>query len=168
MMSYSNQYSHGKRNRNNSRYIWFAVFFFLLIATVFGYRKMQRTPEWSRPVAQYYGKAATWIAERKEHLTQKAAKVRKNIEVSDDPDRAVNFEFYNTLEDMQSMQARVEVETEARNQPKKLADAEQNNDKTAAPPLASVKPKTKQVVKVSQAADLEKDLLATMKQRGGR
>ncbi len=70
------------------------------------------------------GSAVLWqggnvVAERKEKLSQKAAKVRKSVEVSDDPDRAVNFEFYNTLEDMQSMQARVEVETEARNQTKK-------------------------------------------------
>src|SRR3990167_6889882 len=102
MMSYSNQYSHGKRNTNNLRYIWIAVFVLLLIAAFFGYRKMARTPEWSRPVAQYYGKAATWIAERKQQLTQKAVKVRESVEVSDDPDRTVNFEFYNTLEDMQS------------------------------------------------------------------
>lgn len=159
-MSFSNQYSHGKRKSSRSRYAWLAIILMLVmvsIAAVFSFKQVRHHPEWSRPVAEYYGRAATWVAERKQRLRQTAAAVKKNVEVSNDPERVVNFEFYNTLEDMQSMQVSVDAEAAAtKNLAQKVVTSE-----------ALPKARVKKPARITQAADLENDLLATMKQQGG-
>lgn len=161
-MSYSNQYSHGKRHGSRSRYAWAMLVIMLIIlvtGAVFSLKKARQHPEWSKPVAEYYGRAATWVAERKQRLRQTAAAVKKNVEVSDDPERVVNFEFYNTLEDMQSMQVTANAEEAAA---KNLAQ------KVVTPPVSLPKIKPKKPAKIAEATDLERDLLATMKQGGGK
>lgn len=151
-MSFSNQYSQGRRKGGRARYVWILVALMIagLIASGFALNKVSKHPEWTRPVAEYYGQAASWVAERKQRLKQTAAAVKKNVEVSNDPDRVVNFEFYNTLEDMQSMQSAVNIEE---TQSKNLA--------------AEQKAKPKKPARITQAADLERDMLATIKQQGG-
>lgn len=162
-MHYNSHYGHGRRQSKAARYlVLLAVLVIIASAIIFvGIKQIQQHPAWSKPVAEYYGRAASWIAERKKRFSQTAAAVRKNVEVGDEPDRAVNFEFYNTLQDMQSMQTQVEAEINNN-------AAAKNSDKKPAKMAAAVaKIKAKKTVTITQAADLEKDVLATMKQQSG-
>lgn len=159
-MSFSNQYSHGKRHDRRFRYGWLLIAIMLvafLAAVIVGYKKINQHPEWTHPVAEYYGRAATWVAERKQRLQETAAAVKKNVEVSNDPERVVNFEFYNTLADMKSMQVSVDAD----------AAAAAAAVKKITPPKIQAKVSTKKSVRITRAADLERDLLATMKQQSG-
>lgn len=151
-MSYQSYYAHGRRHKNSTRYlVLLAVLVMIAGALIFiGIKQIERHPDWTKPVAQYYGRAASWVADRKKNYSQKAAAVRKNIEVGDDPDRTVNFEFYNTLQEMQSMQAQEETKVEHENKK-----------------IVAVKTPTKKTVTISQATDIEKDLLTAMKQSSG-
>lgn len=128
-------------------------------------------PEWVEDIAAYRENIGTWLAERKKSMHHGVGKV-SNAPEEDDGDRPVNFEFYSTLQDMKSMQA--EAHSAAQ---RKLAE---KNSQEAVVKAASSKTmadnkrdsgeqsakKTKSV-KISHAADLEKDLLATIKQTGG-
>lgn len=128
-------------------------------------------PEWAEEIAAYREQIGTWLAERKKSMHHGVAKVGKVTE-EDDGDRPVNFEFYSTLQDMKSMQA--EAHSAAQ---RKLA--EKNSQEAVVKSIPSKmmvdnkrdsgeqSAKKSKSVKISHAADLEKDLLATIKQTGG-
>lgn len=163
-MNYNSHYGHGRRQNNSTRYlVLLAVLVIIASAIIFvGIKQIEQHPAWSKPVAEYYGRAASWIAERKKRFSQTAAAVRKNVEVGDESDRVVNFEFYNTLQDMQSMQSQVEAEVNHDNAAAKSIDKKPVKLATAATQAAKLK--MKKTVTITQAADLEKDVLAAIKQ----
>lgn len=122
--------------------------------------------EWFNTLAEYRENVTNWLAERKNNMHHGIAKVRSQPAANDDDDRPVNFEFYNTLQEMKSMSV------DARN----AVEAKQAEKVSAAPvtKIASQKSndavqtnKKSQSAKISHAADLEKDLLAAMKKNGG-
>ncbi len=170
-MNYNSHYGHGRRQNKPARYLaLLAVLVVIASAIIFvGIKQIEQHPAWSKPVAEYYGRTASWIAERKKRFSQTAAAVRKNVEVGDESDRVVNFEFYNTLQEMQSMQSQVEAEMSQSNTAAK--SGEKKPARLAAAMSPTVKQKAKKMVAITQAADLEKDVLAAikqpMKQQGG-
>lgn len=135
----------------------------------FTFYQYKAHPEWAEDIAAYREHLGTWLAERKKNMHHGAGKV-SNAPEEDDGDRPVNFEFYSTLQEMKSMQA--EAHSAAQ---RKLAE---KNGKEVVVKSASSKAlaenkrdNTEQVAKnvksINHAADLEKDLLATIKQTGG-
>lgn len=163
-MNYNSHYGHGRRQNKTARYlVLLAVLVIIASAIIFvGIKQIEQHPAWSKPVAEYYGRTASWIAERKKRFSQTAAAVRKNVEVGDESDRVVNFEFYNTLQDMQSMQSQVEAEVIQDKAAAKSIDKKPARLATTTSPVT--KQKFKKTVTITQAADLEKDVLAAIKQ----
>jgi hypothetical protein len=158
-MSYSNQYSRGNRKYDQRKSIWprliFASVLVLLVAGVVGtVYEFKKHPEWSETIAEYRTSFTTWVALRKQHLNQKVATIKRNVSGTDETERAVNFEFYNTLQDMQPMQVAAQAEMRKNQEQKTL--------NKIIPPVKTVK-----TAKESRATDLENELLAAIKQQGG-
>jgi hypothetical protein len=159
-MSYSNQYSRGKRKHGQQgggwpRIIFAAVILVLISVVIFIFYEYKQHPAWGESVADYRSRFSAWVAERKQHLNQKVVSIKHDVVDSDEADRAVNFEFYNTLQDAQPMQAAAQAEMKRNIEQKSIAKA--------APVAKAVKS-----AKIIHAADLEKDLLAAIKQGGGK
>ncbi len=149
-MSYSNQYSRGNRKHSQDETSWarimLAAFLFLfLCAAIVGIYEYKTHPKWAENVAEYRERLSTWYTMRKENLNKKVASVRREVGDSEGSERVVNFEFYNTLQDVPPMQVAAQAEMKK----------SQELKATAAAP------------KISHAADLEKDLLAAIKQKTG-
>ena len=180
-MDYSNHHSRGRYKSGFTRLQRFYLVLGIVAlvgAGIFAVYEYQTHPQWAETVAGYHNSVNTWLTERKQNMHHGvAAKGRKDVADREDSDQAVNFEFYSTLQDMKSM----EVEAQAAAQ-KKLVDQSDAEAKTkiAVEKNASLKtvavkkqdhavPTAKKIkpVKISHAADLEKDLLATMKQKSG-
>lgn len=122
---------------------------FLMAAAGFVFYEYKTHPAWSAKLAAYRENVSNWLAERKQSMHHGIAKVRTQAAGNSEEDRPVNFEFYNTLQDMKAMSvdARAAVQ-------KKTNEAVQVAKKS-------------QSAKISHAADLEKDLLAAMKKNSG-
>lgn len=165
-MSYSNQYSYGARHLNKRRSKWMRVFIItaivlLLAATFFVVREVKRNPIWMQTLTNYRESVTAWVSLRKQRLHQTVANVRKESKNRDDDERVVKFEFYNTLQDMQSMQVQAQAAATKKQEQKTL---EKLNANQIAATATSAKIK-KPVKIITQAADLENDLLAVMKQQ---
>jgi hypothetical protein len=130
------------------------VIVLLIGAAGFVFYEYRTHPAWSHTLAEYREKVTDWLAERKKNMHHGIAKVGKQSVENDDDDRRVNFEFYNTLQDMKSMS----VDARAAAQVKK---SETVSSSTA------VKTVSQKSTKISHAAEIEKDLLAAMKKSDG-
>ena len=163
-MSYSSQYPRGKRKFNQrsigwSRIIYTMTLLTLLSAVIFGIYEYKSHPEWSVQVAEYRERFTSWLALRKQHLNQKVAKVRRAVGDGEDAERVVNFEFYNTLQDVPPMQVAAQAAMKQKQDQKLEQEQKQEQRVAVKPAVASAK--------ISRAADLEKDLLAAIKQKDG-
>ena len=188
-MSYSNQPYRGKRQPPKQRSRWWlvAIMFVITVAvtTFFVMRDIRQNADWVQEATNYRERLATWIDERKQHISKTVVRARKEVGVSDESERVVAFEFYDTLQDMQSMQVEAQAQADKNLEENvSLKPAVKLAEKSAPAPsvkpvIKSVaKPKVKRVIastaksakytKISHAADLEKDLLATMKKKSGR
>lgn len=147
-MDYSNL-SRGKRKTAAPRLMLAGVIVLLIGAAGFVFYEYRKHPEWTNKLAAYREKVTDWLAERKKNMHHGIAKVGNQPAVNDDEDRHVNFEFYNTLQDMKSMSA---------SQVKKSENVSASS---------AVKTVSQKSTKISHAAEIEKDLLAAMKKSDG-
>lgn len=147
-MDYSNL-SRGKRKTAAPRLMLAGVIVSLIGAAGFVFYEYRTHPAWSNKLAAYREKVTDWLAERKKNMHHGIAKVGNQPVANDDEDRHVNFEFYNTLQDMKSMSA---------SQVKK-------SDNVSA--SSAVKTVSQKSTKIIHAAEIEKDLLAAMKKNDG-
>lgn len=139
-----------------------AVVVALAASLFFVVRDVRRNAAWTESVSEYSSRFKSWVTERKQHLNQTVAQVKKQVGERDDSERVVNFEFYNTLQDMKSMQVDATAKVNQSLEQKALA-------KTAEKAVTTPAVKTKKIVKITQASDLENDLLSVIKQpRGGK
>lgn len=147
----------------------------LLSAVGFSVYEYKIHPEWLENVVAYKERVGFWLSERKQGIRPGIAKVGGDADEQDHAVRPVNFEFYSTLQDMTSMQAEARAEAQLM-----LAEKEAAESKRVAAKPAPVKKvasnfrgsaspdtKNRKQIKVNHAADLEKDLLATIKKTGG-
>lgn len=165
-MSYSSQYSRFNRKPpRQARWRRLLLIFAVLVVAAVVFlvvREFQRNPSWIQGIADNSERVKAWVIERKQNLNQTVAKVKKQVGETDPSERTVNFEFYNTLQDMKSMQVDVAAKVT-----KSLEET--TIIKPADKPVIASATKVKKPVKITRAADLEKDLLSAMKQpRGGK
>lgn len=129
-----------------------AIFVLLIVGIIIVINKFKHHPEWSEALKTYQSSFQAWLSDRKQKLHQTVATVQHEVDEGNGEPPAVKFEFYNTLQDMQAMQAKPTPKF-AENKPVLKPQTE--------------KPKLGLKSKSSAHADLEQDILSTMKKSGG-
>jgi hypothetical protein len=175
IMDYSNHHPRGRHKPELSA--WSRILLATFIVIVMGgggflIYEYKTNKVWAGKYNEYHASVTSWLAERKKNMHHGIAKVRTSSRDQESQEEAVNFEFYNTLQEMQSMEVEAQAEAQRKIADKSVADAKA---KTASVKTVAVKktenaaPVTKKQkqVKISQAIDLENDLLATMKKKNG-
>src|SRR3990167_961505 len=165
--------SRGRQKRKMWPRILLAGFVALMSVAVFSVYEYKSHPDWVESVAAYREHIGSWVSERKQSMRHGIGKVRGDVDEQSHEVRPVDFEFYSTLQEMNSMQAEAHIEAQ-----RKIAEKESAVSKKVAVKRAPVKlVATKDIENTSHrakkqeyvnannhAADLEKDLLAAIKQ----
>jgi hypothetical protein len=170
-MDYSNHDFYGKDKLGNpgkrrKRWIIAGVAALAIAAAGFLFYEYKTHPEIALRVAEYHEQISEWLAKRKASMHHGIAKVKKQTVHADESGESIHFEFYNTLQEMNSMQADVAAGTQ-----RKLAEAEMK--KTAVKLKSAGKPQIHAAKKPNpekaggDAAALENELLAAMQQNNG-
>jgi hypothetical protein len=163
-MDYSNHYMYGGRKRGFFAANWRVLLAVtvVVIGSLAGvsYYEFKTHPQWGEIIADYHARTTTWLAERKKNLHHGIARVKREVIENDDSEREVKFEFYNTLQDMKSMQVDVQAETKMK--------AQESDPVKPAQKSAAKRTRNEPQTKISRSADIENDLLAAMQQNNRR
>lgn len=155
---YSQNSGKYKQQHGNKRRIKLVVIGVVLVLVgIVGIRQLKHHPEWQESIESYQTGVLSWMGDWKQKLHQTVATVQHEVDEGSTEPPVVKFEFYNTLQDMQAMQASV-----------KPAIKPADNKSVIKP--STEKPKLAAKIKqppISHADDLEKDILSTMKKTGG-
>lgn len=175
-MDYSNHHARGRYKSDLSGWsrILLAAFILLVLGgsgfLIYEYKTNQA---FAARFTEYHGRISAWLAERKKNMHHGiASKVRTNAAEHESEEQDVNFEFYNTLQDMQSMEREAQVQAQHKLDEKSLAETKARLPavKTETARLTTAK-KTDSTIKKPKtkinASDIESELLAAMKAKSG-
>lgn len=168
-MDYSMHHSRGSGSYEQRTSYWRRLLLLMVLLLLgagagFLYYQYKKNPAWAETLTMYHEHISAWLLERKKNMRMGMAAVSSQFTDRDDSERVVNFEFYNTLQDMESMQVEAEAEAQKKIEADEALKAAlaKRKEKVTAKNVKKVK-----LVKINRAAELEKDLLAVMKQTGG-